>query len=392
MADERVRLIIEGDADSVVREARRAKAAVGDLGNQTRTASRHANAFAAVQREQARTLHQLGTATKRAAQGFTALAAGGLAHAIKTGSDFEQQMARVDAVTGANAKQMKRLTDVALDLGAKTKYSAGQAAGAMYEMAAAGFKVGETVDALPGVMALAASSNIELKDAAEISSNALRGFKLDASESGHVADVMASAVNRSSLELTDLQFSMKYIGPIAATTGQSLEEMTAALSLMGNAGIKGEQAGTTLRGGLVRLTKPTKMVNEGLGTLGINIKDLQGPKGLKPLSDCADRRAAHEGHGGSDAQHGARPDLRHRGAVGDGRDRRPGLRQADFAHARLRAVGRRRQEVGEHDERDGRRGVREPQGLDRDRRDQPVSALPQATARRPIGRRGACEP
>src|SRR5205085_173203 len=89
----------------------------------------------------------------------------------------------------------------------------------------------------------------------------------------------------SSLEMRDLQYSLKYVGPIAATTGQDLETMVAALSLMGNAGIKGEQAGTSLRGALVRLTKPTKSVTAGLDSIHLSAEELTGPKGLKALPE-----------------------------------------------------------------------------------------------------------
>lgn len=93
--------------------------------------------------------------------------------------------------------------------------------------------------------------------------------------------------------MTDLQLSMKYVGPIARTTGQSLEAMTAAIEIMGDAGIKGEQAGTTLRGGLIRLVKPTKQVQQGLGDLHLSAKDLQGPDGLLPLGQIIQKLSSH---------------------------------------------------------------------------------------------------
>jgi TP901 family phage tail tape measure protein len=170
-------------------------------------------------------------------------------------------------------------------MGADTKFSAGEAAAAMYELSSAGFSVRETSKALPGTLSLAAASNIDLASASEIAANALNGFGLRSGRVIHVADVLAQSVNSSSVEMRDLQLSLKYIGPVAKATGQDFEEMIAAVSVMGDAGIKGEQAGTTLRAGLIRLVKPTKMAREGLAAMGLSAEELQGPNGLLPLPE-----------------------------------------------------------------------------------------------------------
>lgn len=285
MAGDRILIEIDADSSDARRGLRETGAGIRRLGDETQRASRAANAFSAAGAKQRQTLGDIANVARTSARNLGLVTAAVAGHVIKTGAAFEQSMARVEAVTQATDQQMARLNKTAKKLGADTKYSAGQAADAMYELSSAGFSVDETIRALPGTLSLAASSGIELRDAAEISANALRGFRLQAKDSGHVADVMAAAVAKSSLEMNDLQFSMKYIGPIASTTGQSLEQMTAALSLMGDAGIKGEQAGTTLRGALVRLTAPTKQTVEGLDALNINARDLTGPKGLKPLAE-----------------------------------------------------------------------------------------------------------
>jgi TP901 family phage tail tape measure protein len=313
VSDQQIRVVIDGDADDLRREVRKAKqqldsmsqsvAQAGkaadkasrqqeglgrELGGVQRRASRTTlalNAMQAAGSRQAQTLREMQHGAVRLGTAFTALAAVAMRQVLKAGMDFEQQMARVKAVSGATETQFRSLQRQAIDLGAKTKFSAGQAAAAMYELSSAGFSVKETQKALPGVLSLAAASSIELADAAEISSNALRGFGLNADQSGHVADVMAEAVNRSSLEMQDLQYSLKYVAPVAKAAGISLEEITAAISLMADSGIKGEQAGTTMRGGLVRLIKPTKEVGEGLKALGLNSSSLTGPNGLKPLGE-----------------------------------------------------------------------------------------------------------
>lgn len=238
-------------------------------------------------------MSRVGNAMRRLSVGAFAGAGFGLSALVKAGVDYEKQMARVKAVTDATGSQFQSLGDLAKQLGKDTKFSAGQAAEAMYELGSAGFRAQDMAKVLPGTLSLAAASSIELADAAEISANALRGFGLASDQSARVADVLAQAVASSSVEMKDLQYTMKYIGPIAKLTGQSFEDMIAAVELMGNAGIKGEQAGTSLRAGLVRLTKPTKMVEAAFETLGLRAKDLQGPKGLKPLPEIIRILAQH---------------------------------------------------------------------------------------------------
>lgn len=278
MAKRVIEVVIAGDASGLKRSLGGAQRDLDTFGSKV-------NAHTAILKRQQRTLGEIGQVTRHAATGLGIAAVGTVAAIIKVGASFEQQMSRVKAVTGANAEQMRALNREALKLGKDTKFSAKQAADAMYELASAGYTVHQTQKALPGVMALAAASNTDLARAAEISSNALRGFGLHAKDSTHVADVLTLAVNKSSVEMADLGDSMKYVGPISKATGQSFEDVTAAIAEMGNAGIKGEQAGTSLRGGLVRLVKPTKQIWEAFDTLGIKTGELYGPKGLKPLPE-----------------------------------------------------------------------------------------------------------
>ena len=261
-----LRVVISGDASSLTRAFAQAEVA--------------GNKF---EKKLSGSMSRVGTAMRHLTVGAFAGAGFGLASLVKAGVDYEQQMAKVKAVTDATGPQFKRLGDLAKQLGKDTKFSAGQAAAAMYELGSAGFRADQMAKVLPGTLSLAAASNIELADAAEISANALKGFGLASNQSSRVSDVLAQAVAASSVEMKDLQLSLKYIGPVAKLTGQSFEDMIAAVELMGNAGIKGEQAGTSLRGAMVRLTKPTKMVQSAFRELGISASDLQGPKGLKPL-------------------------------------------------------------------------------------------------------------
>lgn len=167
-----------------VSSARQAELGLQGVEKQTRRAASAGGVFEAAGKRQKRTLEELGRAGRTASIGLGALVAGGLTHLIKTGADFEAEMSRVKAVTNATGSEFKDLTGLAQRMGAQTKFSSKQAASAMYELASAGFSVAEIKKALPGTLSLAAASNIELADAAEISSNALRGFGLDASKSG----------------------------------------------------------------------------------------------------------------------------------------------------------------------------------------------------------------
>lgn len=234
-------------------------------------------------------------ATKGAAAGATrvpgatavaggAAAAGiGLGAAVASGVGFERQMKRVQAVASATNAELGSMTNLAMKLGAETQFSAKQAADAMYQLSTAGFDANQSMKILPGTLDLAAASGIELANAAEIQASAIRGFGLAASDAGRVADILAKTVNTSAVEMYDLQESLKYIAPVAKASGQSIEDMMAAVGLMGNVGIKGSQAGTTLRTAMVRLANPTEKARVALKSLGLEAGDLAGPKGLLSL-------------------------------------------------------------------------------------------------------------
>ena len=203
--------------------------------------------------------------------------------AITSGNDFEAQMSRVQAIAGATEDELKSLTDQAIQLGADTSFSASEAAAGMENLASAGFTTSEIMDAMPGLLDLAASSGAELATASEIAASAIRGFGLEASQSGHVADVFAEASARTNAQVEDMGEAMKYIAPVANTMGLKIEEVSAAIGIMSDAGIKGSQAGTSLRGALTRLTKPTDKMVDVMNDLGISFYDNEGK--MKSLKD-----------------------------------------------------------------------------------------------------------
>lgn len=205
------------------------------------------------------------------------------AAATKLGMDFEAQMSRVQGISGATGAELDKLNEVALQLGADTAFSASEVASAMENLASAGFTTNEIIAAIPGNLDLAAASGTDLATATDIAASILRGFQLDASEAGRVADVLAEAANRTNAGVEDMGEAMKYIAPVANAMGLSLEETAAAVGILSDAGIKGSQAGTTLRGALTRLTKPTKQMQEVMNQLGLEFFDAQG--NMKPLTE-----------------------------------------------------------------------------------------------------------
>ena len=215
--------------------------------------------------------------------GITVPTLGLVGAATAVGNKFEAQMSRVQAIAGATGEELKSLTDQALELGAQTSFSASEAAEGMENLASAGFTTKEIMEAMPGLLDLAASSGSELATASEIAASAIRGFGLDASEAGHVADVFAEAAARTNAQTEDMGEAMKYIAPVAHTMGISLEETAAAIGIMSDAGIKGSQAGTSLRGALTRLTKPTDKMLGVMEDLGISFYDNEGK--MKSLTE-----------------------------------------------------------------------------------------------------------
>lgn len=203
--------------------------------------------------------------------------------AVTTGNDFEAQMSRVQAIAGATKNELEELTNQAIQLGSETSFSASEVAEGMENLASAGFTTEEIMEAMPGLLDLAASSGAELATASEIAASAIRGFGLEAGEAGHVADVFAEAAARTNAQTEDMGYAMKYIAPVANTMGLKIEEVAAAIGIMSDAGIKGEQAGTTLRGALVRLTKPTDKMLDVMENLGISFYDNEGK--MKSLTE-----------------------------------------------------------------------------------------------------------
>ena len=166
---------------------------------------------------------------------------------VKTFSTFEAEMSKVQAVSGATAAQFEKLESEAKRLGATTTFTASEVAGLQVEFAKLGFTAPEIEKVTENTLYLAQAAGTDLARAAEVAGATLRGFGMDASETGHLADVMAQSFSESALDMEAFAEAMKYVAPVASAAGIGVEEATGMLELLANAGIKGSQAGTALR-------------------------------------------------------------------------------------------------------------------------------------------------
>lgn len=202
--------------------------------------------------------------------------AAGLGFAVKTAADFESAISKVAAISSATPKQLNALRDSALDLGASTSKSASEVAIAQKELAALGFTVDEIISSMPGVISAAEAAGADMAQTAEVMASTLNIFGLEASEASKVADILAQTANQSAADITDMQYALKYAGPPAAALGVSLEELSASIGIMTDAGMKGEQAGTTLRSALLSLLNPSEKNSKLMDSLGIAVTDAKG--------------------------------------------------------------------------------------------------------------------
>ena len=207
---------------------------------------------------------------------FTLPVVAGFGAAIKTGADFEQQMARVGAIAGSSKSDLKSLSDQAVDLGAKTSLSASEVAKGMEELAALGMNTNQIMKAMPGVISAAEASGSDLATTATIMASSLNSFNLKASDSSHVADVLATAANDSAADVQYMGDALKYAGTPAHALGITLEDTSAAIEVMSNSGLEGSQAGTALRASFIRLAKPTKASQKAMDELGVSLTNSKG--------------------------------------------------------------------------------------------------------------------
>ena len=205
----------------------------------------------------------------------------GFAISTRVFAGFDDRMRVVRAVTGATEQQFESLREEAKRLGRTTSFTAGQVADSMTELGRAGFDPREILDSTESVLALARATATELPRATEIAGAALRGFNLDASDMGRVSDVLTATANKSAQTLEDLFEAFKPVAPLAVETGESIEDVAAAIGILANNGIKGSLAGNALARAYKNLSNEAKQAE--LRRIGVEAVDASG--NLRPLAD-----------------------------------------------------------------------------------------------------------
>jgi TP901 family phage tail tape measure protein len=199
---------------------------------------------------------------------------GGMTAAVTTAASFEKQISAIGAVSGASAEQLKQFHDLALQLGKDTSFSASEAANGIEELAKAGVSLRDIMGgAAAASLNLAAAGGISVAESATIASNAMNTFSLTGSDMAHVADQIAGAANASAIDVHEFGFSLSSVGAVAATVGLSLDDTATSIAVLGQAGLKGSDAGTSLKTMLLNLTPSTKTAKAEMEQLGIVTAD-----------------------------------------------------------------------------------------------------------------------
>ena len=201
---------------------------------------------------------------------------GALAASTAAGASFESQMSTVQAISQASGTEMARLKALAKQMGIETKFSATEAGQGLEYMAMAGWEVDSMLAGLPGIMNLAAASGEDLGQVSDIVTDSMTAFNLEASRSAEFADVLAQASARSNTDVATMGQTFKYAAPVAGALGFSIQDTATAIGLMANAGIKGEQAGTSLRAMFTRIVKPTAEVEAAMSRIGLTVSNSDG--------------------------------------------------------------------------------------------------------------------
>lgn len=194
---------------------------------------------------------------------------------LDTGISFERAMSNVQAAAGLPKSDMAALSNEARRLGATTTFSASEAADAMTELAKAGMKQNDILDSTGQVLSLATAGQLGLANATTIAVDTMKQFGLETSDIGMIADVMAKGANSSTISVSDMAETLKYVGTVARQAGSNLHEVAAMTAILGNAGVKGSQAGTSLRSVFQDLMAPASKASQELLKLGVSVLDSQ---------------------------------------------------------------------------------------------------------------------
>lgn len=205
------------------------------------------------------------------------LSAGGLAQSISAAGDFEQSMSESMAVVGDVSTDLEDdMGDLARTLASETPYSAEEAASGYYYLASAGMEAEEQIEALPDVMNFAAAGQMEVAQASDYATDIMSAFGYEAEDLDKVMDVLSATFSNHNQTAEGMGEAMSYVAPVASEMGVEIEEASAAVGMLGDVGIKGSKAGTTLRQSLSNLASPTAQQAELLEDLGVQVEDSEG--------------------------------------------------------------------------------------------------------------------
>lgn len=233
-----------------------------------KTASQMQREFATIGKKWEQTGSKVQKVGKTLTRNVTAPIVGMAGAAVKTGMEFDAQMSKVSALTGARGKDFDDLRAKARELGASTKFSATEAAEAMEYMGMAGWDVQDIMGGIGGVLDLAAASGEDLGTTSDIVTDALTAFGMGAGEAERFADVLATASSAANTNVSMMGETFKYVGSVAGAYGYTAEDVAESIGLMANAGIKSSSAGTQLRSIMSRLATDAGASSKSLGALG----------------------------------------------------------------------------------------------------------------------------
>ena len=219
--------------------------------------------------------------------------------AVKSYATFEGTLKQVQIVAGGTQADMDMLGDKAIEIGGKTSKGAQEVVEAMVDFAKLGFTATETADAMEGIVYAAEASGSAVDTTAQIVAAALNTWNLAASDSEHIADVLAETANKTAADMTDLGYTFQYAGASAQLGGASMEQLAAYTGIMADQGIRGSKAGTALRTAFTNLTSPTDKAAAALDELGIKLEDAEGkarpiPEVIADLQNAAQNMSKAE--------------------------------------------------------------------------------------------------
>ena len=264
------------DANKFKNALKSAQSSLSDFANKSNDASTRFKSLGS-------SLNEVGSViSKTVSVPLLALGAG----AIKVAGDFQAGMSEVSAITGATGNDLAKLENQAKELGSTTKFSARDAAEGMKFFGMAGYDTNQIMNALPATLNLAAAGGTDLGIACDIVSDAMTGLGMSANETAKFTDIMAATITNSNTSVELMGETLRYVGPVAGTLGIGMGDLSVAIGLMGNAGIKGSQAGTALRSGLTNLVKPTKEMKATMEQYGVElVKNKDGSVDLMGTMD-----------------------------------------------------------------------------------------------------------